>query len=178
MTKMDKCLAGVGIASLALLVFGLAAVKSPDSSKVLEMPLQTVSAPVHQRVSGFVPGPPVQSAQQVSASSPVVAENNPLPANATSIPDDRLLHLSTLVNLAGARDQQPEKNQWTQALPVAQKLLDGPCDCAQRIWLKHFVEMGNYALSDSTGQYHETAKLMATLGRNDGEAMALSHKPN
>ena len=81
-----------------------------------------------------------------------------------------------MVNLAGARDQTPDKNQWTQALPIAQKLMDGPCDCAQKVWLKHFIEMGNYALTDSIDQYRETGGLMATLGRNDTQAMALSKK--
>lgn len=93
-----------------------------------------------------------------------------------TIPDKYLEQLSIVVNLAGAREQAPDKNVWKAVLPAAQKLMDGPCDCAQKVWLKHFIEMGNYALSDSDIQYHETASLLATLGRNDDQAMALSKK--
>jgi hypothetical protein len=120
---------------------------------------------------------PAQSFSQASAAA-AVAQINPLPANATYIPDEKLLQLSLMVNLAVAKDQAPDKNLWKEIMPAAQKLMDGPCDCAQKVWLKHFLEMGDFALSNSLDQYHETAKLMTTLGRNDEQAMALSKKQN
>jgi hypothetical protein len=36
--------------------------------------------------------------------------------------------------------------------------------------------MGNFALSNSDDHYREYATLMATLGRNDEHAMAISHR--
>ena len=107
-----------------------------------------------------------------------VASIAPLPANATSVPDSYLLQLSTLVDLDNARDQRPNKNRWMQAIPAAGKLLEGPCDCEQRNWLTHFVEMGNFALSNSDNEYHELAALMTGLGRNNNQAIALREKSN
>ena len=103
---------------------------------------------------------------------------SPLPADAVSVPDDDLLRLCALVDLANAANHPPDKEGWKQAIPIAERLQQGPCDCEQRNWLHHFVETGNSALSDSADQYAENAQLMLTLARNDKQAMALSHKAN
>ena len=100
----------------------------------------------------------------------------PLPANATAVPDEDLLKLAGLVRLANARYARPDKARWSQAIPIAQQLLAGPCDCEQRNWLNHFVAMGNDAVANSDAQYHEEAQLLATLGRNDEDAMARRHQ--
>ena len=102
----------------------------------------------------------------------------PLPTNATSVPDDDLLRLSALVDLASAADRPPNKDGWRQAISIAEQLQQGPCDCEQRNWLHHFVETGNSALGGSSSDYAENAQLMLTLARNDKQAMALGHKTN
>ena len=61
---------------------------------------------------------------------------------------------------------------------MAQKFSVGLCDCEQRNWLNHFIEMGNAALANADDDYCVDADLMAILGRNDKDAMAISHRPN
>ena len=103
----------------------------------------------------------------------------PIPSlapDSTSIPDEYLLRLSAMVDLPEATKHPPDKNRWRLAIMAAGKLLEGPCDCAQRNWLVRFVEMGNAALSDSGGQYRDSAILIASLGRNDEQAMARSQQ--
>jgi hypothetical protein len=114
-----------------------------------------------------------QSSANVAAIDPIP----PLPANATSIPDEDLLKLSAMVDLADAATHRPDKERWKQAISISQKLMEGPCDCEQRNWLTRFVEMGNFALSDSESEYRGYATMMATMGRNDNQAMAMSKKP-
>ena len=179
MTRMEKCFVGLGVCTTTLLAagFGIVAFQRSDNGKSDKTVAQ--SAPVlnasQDQSRNSSQGAVVQS---IAKAPPVVPALAPLPANATFIPDEYLERLSTMVNLAGARDHAPDKTLWAQALPVAQKLMDGPCDCAQKVWLKHFIEMGDFALSDSATQYHETANLISTLGRNDAQAMALSKKSN
>jgi hypothetical protein len=180
MTKMEKCVAGLGVCISGLLVFAIGAFNGAGGTAP-KTTAQSASAPrpatsLQNQSPGFGQGQ--AQSDPKTASRAVPTQIDPLPANATFIPDGNLQQLSMMVNLASAVNQQPDKTRWTEAVTVAQKLLNGPCDCAQRVWLKHFVEMGNYALSDSTDQYRDTAKLMATLGRNDTEAMALSRKAN
>jgi len=170
MTKIQKTYAGfgVGISALLVIAFGINSLHRPDTSKAPKTTSQT---------AGPASNAPQQSLSQGStqpSAAVAVAQLTPLPANATNIPDENLLQLSLMVNLADAKDQAPDKNLWKAIIPAAQKLINGPCDCEQKIWLTHFLEMGDYALSDSLDKYHETARLMATLGRNDEQAMALS----
>ena len=94
------------------------------------------------------------------------------------MPDEDLLQLSALVDLPNTPDHPADQALWKKATPIAEKLLKGPCDCEQRNWLNHFVEMGNAAQTGSEDQYKEDAKLMATLGRNDSQAIALGRKGN
>lgn len=91
----------------------------------------------------------------------------PLPADATFVPDADLLKLSALVNLPNAEERHIDKDQWGRALPIAQKLVQGPCDCEQRNWLVHFIEMGNNALAGSDDDYYRLAGAMRKMARND-----------
>ena len=182
MTSLEKCVIGLGVSASALIVFAFA-INHSDSAKTQNTP--AASAPASHDSPAFAQGqstaPAIQSAPSTASSaSAIVPVVNLLPANATTVPPESLTQLSVMVNLSDARNQEPNKAQWSQALPAAKKLLEGPCDCAQRIWLTHFVEMGDYAVSGSgsANDYRETAKLMTTLGRSDDEAMALSKKPN
>ncbi|HWB61793.1 MAG TPA: hypothetical protein VG733_20085 [Chthoniobacteraceae bacterium] len=164
---------GAGTAALLAVGFGVVALHGPyngDNSK----PAPQSAAAGSNAPAGQNPG---QNASVQPVANTFAVKLTPLPANAATIPDQYLEQLAMFVDLAGARSQAPNKAVWNEALPAAQKLIAGPCDCEQKIWLTHFIEMGNLALTDSTREYHETADLMATLGRNDEQAMELSKKP-
>lgn len=120
--------------------------------------------------------PPVV-AEAAPVAAPVATPESlvpPLPKNAASVPDGDLEKLSLLVDLAESPSQSPNIERWKQVLPIAQNLMNGPCDCTQRIWLTRFVAMGNSALSGSSADYKQSAQLIVTMGRNDAQAMALS----
>lgn len=166
MKKAEKFLIGSVATGLAALVFALAQNPSPSHVAAVPVSAEVAAAPV----TSATPSSVTQSAAPVQA-DPIP----PLPANATSIPDGYLKKLSMLVGLPDAAAHAPDKAHWSQAIPIAQKLSDGPCDCAQKVWLKRFVEMGNYALTNSADQYNKAAKYIITLGLNDQQAMELSH---
>ena len=168
---------GAGVVVSALLVLEIVSLMHPDKSKVVETLAQNAAKPAASLNSSTGQNPITQTFQAASAPPPVVKTNNSIPSNATSTPDASLLRLSTMVSLAEARDHEPNKTQWAEAVANAQTLLQGPCDCGQRNWLNHFIEMGNYALSNS-GEYYKSAQLMATMPRNDDQAMALSRRSN
>ena len=71
-------------------------------------------------------------------------------------------------------NEAPNKKAWQEALPIARKLLEYPCDCAQRNWLSHFVKLGDRALNGSEQEYNASAQVLVTLGRNNEQAVALS----
>ena len=91
----------------------------------------------------------------------------PLPANAANVPDEDLLRLSASVGLANAPDRSIDKERWARVMPVAEKLVQGPCDCEQRNWLNHFIAMGEAARNGADEQYYQLAGLMVKLARND-----------
>ena len=173
---MKKQRIWVGFAGAVLIAAAVlfAAERAPfrESAGVETAAIQKQAVPVTGKPT--MPAGEPRSSQTSSAQADAIA---PLPANATSIPDEDLLRLAGMVDLAGASDHRPDKVRWTQALAAAEKLQAGPCDCEQRNWLNHFVEMGNYALSGADEGYAQSARLMATLGRNDRDAMAISHRP-
>ncbi len=104
--------------------------------------------------------PPIRASEE-----PIVIP--PLPANAASVPDADLLKLSAMVNLPNADERHIDKNQWAAAVPIAEQLVQGPCDCEQRNWLNHFIEMGNDASPGSDDAYYKLAVLMRKMARND-----------
>ena len=173
MTKIQKRLLCVGITGTALLLLATVAMNSPGHVDVrMRTPRPTQEAAVR-----VVPPPVVQASEKNTLSTSFATDPiAPLPANAASIPDEDLLKLSAMIDLASARDRDPDKKRWAQALPIAQMLLQGPCDCEQRNWLNHFVEAGNDALTDATDRFHEHVWLVSNLARNDSQAMAMSHK--
>ncbi len=87
---------------------------------------------------------------------------------ASTVQNADLKHLAALVNLKRAKQERPDKTQWKQAIPAAQQLLLGTCDCEQRNWLKQFITMGDHALSNSK-DYYASAQLMDRLPLNDQE---------
>jgi hypothetical protein len=162
-------------------VFGLVflAAGTPDRHKSLkdtvtsvpEYPAKEEAQQVFRPTVAATPETPTRSPENV----PPIA---PLPSDAPSVPDACLLNLAAMVDLSQAGTHRPDKNRWRQAIPVAEKLIQGPCDCAQRVWLTRFIEMGNFALENSENEYYEHATLLASLGRNDDQAMALSRARN
>ena len=159
------------IAGSAILALAVAAVALPGIGKGSKAAGQAPPSPAQTRAipNGRNPGSAPVAALDAADIPQTIA---PLPANATVVPDEDLLKLSGLVRLANARYAHPDKERWSRAIPVAQQLLAGPCDCEQRNWLNHFVAMGNDAITNLDQQYHEEAQLLATLGRNDQDAMA------
>lgn len=181
---MKALFARVGITTLflCLLVVTVLAIRGGTRSKEgTQRRVPTVA--FDQRPSAVIPTaqapapvalPAVPVAQVVAqpafpavpaGASPVV-----MPAAGAAVPDDALLQLASLVNLAGATTQPPDKTRWAQAVPVASKLMEAPCDCDQRNWLKHFVAMGNDALTDSSADYLAEAQLIPTLRRYDTQS--------
>ncbi len=127
-------------------------------------------------VAGVVtPAPTIMPANPAATASIALMA---LPADATAVPDEALLQLSKLVDLAHATTRPPDKQRWAQAVPVASKLMEGPCDCDQRNWLKHFVKMGNDALSNSDTDYMVEAGLLSTIRRSDTQHSSDTSKLN
>lgn len=182
MTRMEKIFVGLGAGTAGLLAvgFGMVALHGPYNGDAPKAGGDT-SKPAAQSAAAAA-NAPARPAREVAPvvyraeDAPALVKLHYLPPNAPSIPDNYLEQLSLAVNLADAPVKPPDKTEWKEVLPYAQKLMDGPCDCAQKVWLKHFIEMGNFALTDSDRQYHETASLLATLGRNDDQAMELSKR--
>ena len=141
------------------------------------------SAPVSTPVQVVAPAEvnrnsPKPTATPASPTATATVTLTALPADATSVPDDALSQLSNLVDLKHAATQPPDKQRWAQAIPAASKLMEGPCDCDQRNWLKHFVKMGNAAFSDSHTDYSEEAQLLSTIRRNDTQVTPTMAKSN
>jgi hypothetical protein len=79
-----------------------------------------------------------------------------------------LENLAQLVNLQDAPQQDFKKEQWEKAIPIAEKLSNGSCDCEQRNWLTQFIATGQMALSGSE-DYYKHAQFLATLYRDNNE---------
>ena len=169
----------IGTGSLAAVLYA-AAFATSHLHHPQVVTARAVSAPAKMPADApTAPSTSVGTAQALSTMPPQADITiPPLPANATSVPDDDLLRLCAMVSLANAANVPPDKAGWQQAIPIAEKLQQGPCDCEQRNWLHHFVETGNSALTDSADQYAENVQVLSTLARNDKQAMALGHHAN
>ena len=167
-----QIIAGSAVLVLAVVAVALSGLGRGPRGAAQALPASTQTQTLRNEAS---PVPPLASAASTD-SLDVPQAIAPLPANATAVPDEDLLKLSGMVRLANARYARPDKARWSQAVPIAQQLLTGPCDCEQRNWLNHFIAMGNDAIANSDNQYHEEAQLLATLGRNDQDAMARQHR--
>ncbi len=163
MNNTAKTAAAVTVAVLATtaaLTFG-----SRDRLKSLHASAQV---PGQEQVASTTPVanvvadglPPIRASEE-----PIVIP--PLPANAVSVPDADLLKLSAMVNLPNADERRINKEQWALAVPIAKQLVQGPCDCEQRNWLNHYIELGNDALTGSDDAYYNLAVLMHKMARND-----------
>ena len=171
MSNPRKYLAIFGSAAVVLVVVAVVALEMPAGGETLK----TAAGQLGLGRLADPAGTKEPNVRQVASLGPLVMLewSEPLPPDAKSVPDERLLRLAGMVDLANARYAHPDKKQWSAAMPLAVNLMTGPCDCGQRNWLAHYVEMGSFALSDSRHQYQASAELMATLAlENDDRALA------
>ena len=157
MNRTTKHLAGLGLGGGLLVV---AVAKLGTGHPPVAPPSATAAVPV----SALKPSPALAAA----TATPELSVNiPPLPANATNVPDEDLLKLSASVDLANALDRSIDKERWARVMPVAEKLVQGPCDCEQRNWLNHFIAMGEAARNGADEEYRQLAGLLVKLARND-----------
>lgn len=168
-----RFLIGICVAFFGVLALGVAAVvgvtamsESPGASgkvaaaptvtTALEPALAVSAAP--QTVVAATPAPPsvIPTAPTAPPSTGVVVQNSDID------------QLANAVKLGTSNSGTVSKEVWARETPVAEKLLNGMCDCDQRNWLKHFVQTGNEAINGSEN-YYQSVQLLATLRRSDGD---------
>jgi hypothetical protein len=90
-----------------------------------------------------------------------------------------VLDLDRLAAAVHLRDPEmgASKQVWAVELPIAQSLLQRPCDCDERNWLKHYVKTAQDALSGSEDYVH-SIQLLATLRRSDQDLTLSSQLPH
>jgi hypothetical protein len=108
------------------------------------------------------PAPVVAPATQTAVSPP---------AAPVSVQNSDIDSLAAAVKLGEPNAGGVGKEVWARETPVAEKLLQGLCDCDQRNWLKHFVKAGNEALSGSEN-YYQSIQELAKLRRSDQDLTA------
>ena len=161
-------------AACAVLVLGvLTLLRSPRPPLGTSMATEPSSQTSASKVSAAVVRQPAPAFSQSDPVESVVAESlPPLSPKAASVPDKYLLNLSARVDLPHAGARPPDKSRWSLSIPVAEQLLQGPCDCEQRNWLNHFIATGNLALTGSVADYQKELALLVTLARNDSQPIA------
>ena len=179
---------------LFLFIFGAASVAAIALNKIRKnqhRPSETAVSTMDNQNPTPIPSPvqtavpvvagvvtPVPTSVPADPAATAAITLTALPADATAVPDETLLQLSNLVDLAHATTRPPNKQRWAQAVPVASKLMEGPCDCDQRNWLKHFVKMGNDVFSNSDTDYMAEAGLLSTIRRSDTQHSSGTSKLN
>lgn len=165
----NKFLIGIGAAFVLVFAGGIAAVVGITSmtdhvtvseyqtvAKTPEVVVPSEPKPTFARFSPEVEPPAEQSGVAAATTTPV-----PVAVN-----DADLLQLADSIQLGSPSSGRVGKEVWRRQIPVAQKLLRGMCDCDQRNWLKHFVETGQDAVSDSA-HFGESIQLLASLRRKN-----------
>ena len=175
MTKKEIKLALVGVFTVVALGYCLASLATGGRRPVTSAVATDIMSPGSAQQSPKVgPAPMIEHPPGGNLNSELSSPAFQFPATGHTVPDEALLRLCALVNVANSMNEPPDKQQWRDALPIAQKLLVYPCDCAQRNWLSHFVETGTDALQGSEQDYHASAQVLVTLGRNNAQAVAIS----
>ena len=154
----------VGVVALAFVMALTARPHQPDHVAT------SSPAPLPQPSREAEPASPAASPESVQAAAPAASEDiviPPLPADAHYVPDAYLLKLSAMVNLPNAEERHIDKDQWSRAVPIAERLVQAPSDCEQRNWLSHFIAMGNDAIHGSEEDIYQQAGLMRKMARND-----------
>jgi hypothetical protein len=87
---------------------------------------------------------------------------------AYAVQDSDINQLAEAVKLGESAAGDVGKEVWVRETPIAEKLLQGLCDCDQRNWLKHFIETGHEAI-DGSEQYYPSVQLLATLRHSNAD---------
>jgi hypothetical protein len=119
---------------------------------------------------------PAPSAAAPASEAPPLSEEEKKLANPLeNVGTGTLIEEKDLNALADAVDLEKDivqgdfrKDKWARALPVAERMVNGPSDCAQRNWLTRFIEAGKAAM-DGSPDYYEKVQLVATLHRSNQE---------
>lgn len=168
MTKTEMGVVTIGVAICAPLLYALFELGWPGSHRTVVVTPDTLPTFIGTtRLSGRDKSPTGAAAPFSNSTEAELI--SALLKNAKTVPDQALLRLSGMVNIGNSLNALPDKEAWGCALPVARKMMNLPCDCGQRNWLSHFVEMGDYALADSENEYLDSARLMLALGRNNAQ---------
>jgi hypothetical protein len=168
-----RFLIGIGVAFFAVLAFGVAAVVGVTAmSESAGTSSQTItSASV---VTTADPTPAAAPALQPRvAADPTPRAASPALPNAAhdtgvTVQDSDIAQLADAVKLGRTNSGAVSKEVWVRETPIAQRLLNGLCDCDQRNWLKHFVQTGNEAINGSEN-YYQSVQLLATLRRSNAD---------
>jgi len=171
-----KFLIGVGVAFFGVLALGIAAVvgvttMSESSTASTSQAQVAASAPVAAAPAPIpaAPSAPQQPAAATSTpASATPAAQSPVIGSAVTVQDSDIAQLASAVKLGTPTAGSISKEVWARETPVAEKLLNGLCDCDQRNWLKHFVQTGNEAISGSEN-YYQSVQVLGTLRRSNAD---------
>ncbi len=165
----------MGAAFFAVLALGIAAVIGVsavnDSPSVAREPAPVIplaAAPPSVPVAETIPEPAQPMADAPSLRAPPSSPNLAFGTGYT-VQDSDIGRLAAAVKLGGsAAGGDVGKEVWARETPIAEKLLQGLCDCDQRNWLKHFVETGHEAVNGSE-DYPRSVEQLATLRRSNAD---------
>ncbi len=194
----DKFPLGIGIAASTVLVLAIGAVALSNPPSAPSTTLTTAgssltstaasqeqaSGDANSSANGHSPSkapnfqPLTQSASLGFPSSssavnqPSASTPSPLQPGEGAVPDSALQKLAAGVHLNASNANGMNKDLWAQQVPLAQKLVQGMCDCEQRNWLNQFIATGNFALADDAANYYPSLNNLVGLPRSDAELIA------
>ncbi len=174
--KIGSGFALAWLATLGLIVAGFIGLNAwmgkPAAAVPATVPRITSSQPVAVLPARDEPSapapPPTPVPMAVSVPVTTTLSNQPV----------TVLDLDQLASAVHLREPSlgASKQVWASQLPIAESLLQRPCDCDQRNWLKHYVKTANDALAGSEDYVH-SVQLLATLRRSDQDLSTTSPTP-
>jgi hypothetical protein len=168
----NRFILGISLAFFAVLIAGFVAAvgitNMPAPTPATPQTVATAPAPAPEPVAVEPAAPDASLKLSPPAILPVVPTIQAVPLQPTGIlvNNSDLDQLAAAVNLDRAGAGGVSKEVWIRETPVAEKLLQGLCDCDQRNWLKHFVKTGDYAIAGSE-DYYSSVQLLAQMRRSD-----------
>ena len=162
---------GILCACLAVLVAGILAITAildmtgptPSSPDILDVATQPLEPTAPAEPLMHVTSGPLQLPMTPSMPVPASIEQ---PSEGLIVHDVDLQSLALAVKLYEPNSGGVSKEVWALETPIAQKMLEGLCDCEQRNWLNHFVLAGQEATSGSA-DFSATVQLLSQLRRSD-----------
>ena len=168
-----RFLIGICVAFFAVLALGFAAVvgvtamsESPGTSGQVASTAPNATTPDLSPMVSSVPQPRLAATPQLAKEAPPL--QNAGQSTGLAVQDSDIAQLAAAVKLGTTNTGAVGKEVWARETPVAERLLNGLCDCDQRNWLKHFVQTGNEAINGSEN-YYQSVQLLATLRRSDAD---------